>query len=71
MATIQAYAPPCEHAECHQRALWEVFDRTNASHGRFCREHAEFYLRELDLREHADQVRELLETGALPRLFTR
>jgi hypothetical protein len=45
MATIQAYAPPCEHAE--------------------------FYLRELDLREHRDQVRELLETGALPRLFTR
>lgn len=71
MAQLQAYAPRCDHGGCHRRAMWELFDRTNASHGRFCRDHGEFYLRELDLREHNERMRELLETGALPQLFVR
>lgn len=71
MAQLQAYVPHCEHAGCHRRAMWELFDRTNASHGRFCLEHGGFRLVELDLLEHEQRMRELLETGALPQLFTR
>lgn len=63
MATIQAYAPTCERADCHRRAMWEVFDLNNVPHGRFCREHAEQRYLGLDALEHEQRMREAVLAG--------
>lgn len=54
MAYKKGIVYPCDWNGCSVKATYEVFNRKNASVGRFCGGHANFTVRDLDKLENQD-----------------